>query len=368
MPTAAIALADPLLDQSAAMSNRSTRSAMFSIARAGERLVAAGERGQVIYSDDCAAHWRQASVPVGVTLTALQFVNERLGWAVGHGGVVLATRDGGSTWERQLDGRQVAQLALQFAEKALKEASSALESDTTLNDYRRLALRDAERLVKEGPDKPLFALHFWTPQRGMVVGAFGLALSTTDGGASWQWMAGRISNPKGLHLYAIYARGDAAVIVGEQGLILRAPTPDGLFSKVPSPYEGSFFGVMPTDPGNDAELLLFGLRGNAFRGTGDGKSWVTVPTSGSSSLIAGVALASQDVLMFDANGQAQRWQQGISKARPVATSPVATVHAAVTACKGRVALAGARGVAVVDINSLDGSAGEAGRGTDGRPR
>ena len=360
MSTTAIALADPLLDQSAVISNRTTRSAMFSIARAGERLVAAGERGQVIYSDDCAAHWQQAAVPVGVTLTALQFIDERFGWAVGHGGVVLATRDGGTTWQRQLDGRQAAQLALQFAEKALEEASGAPAPDASLNDSRRLALRDAERLIKEGPDKPLFALHFWTSQRGMVVGAFGLALSTTDGGASWQWMGGYIPNAKGLHLYAIHARGNAVIIVGEQGLILHAPTADGPFSKVPSPYEGSFFGVIPTDPVNDAELLLFGLRGNAFRGAGDGKSWVTVPTGGTSSLVSGVAVASQDVLMFDANGQALRWQQSTSESRRVATSPVGTVHAAVAACKGRVALAGARGVAVVDLNSLDGSAAEAG--------
>ncbi len=350
--------ADRLLDRPAVASDLAMRSAMFSMARAGKRLVAAGERGQVIYSDDCAVHWRQAAVPVGVTLTALQFVDDRLGWAVGHGGVVLVTRDGGATWRRQLEGGQAAQLAMESAQRALQDAPAASEGNTAANESRRLALRDAERLVREGPDKPLFALHFWTPQRGMVIGAFGLALSTSDGGSSWQWMADRIPNPKGLHLYALHVRGDAVFIVGEQGLILQAPNAESPFSKVPSPYAGSFFGVMPTAPEGGAAILLYGLRGNAFRGAADGKSWVPVPTGGASSLISGLTVARQDLLLFDADGQVLRWQPGTSAARRVAASPVAAVHAAVTACEGHIALAGARGVAVVDMNNFNGATGQ----------
>ena len=160
-----VAAADSALSRPAVISDRAVRSAMFSMARLGHRLVAAGERGQVIYSDDCAANWRQAEVPVGVTLTGLHFIDERLGWAVGHGGVVLATRDGGATWKRQLEGGQIAQLALQSAQRALNTNPGSVPGEVAANDPRRLALRDAERLVKEGADKPLFALHFWTPQR-----------------------------------------------------------------------------------------------------------------------------------------------------------------------------------------------------------
>jgi photosystem II stability/assembly factor-like uncharacterized protein len=59
------------------------------IARAGKRLVAVGERGIVVLSDDDGATWRQASVPVSVTLAAVQFPTPTQGWVVGHYGVVL---------------------------------------------------------------------------------------------------------------------------------------------------------------------------------------------------------------------------------------------------------------------------------------
>ena len=348
---------DALLERPALTSKKARSSLMLDIARAGNRLVAAGEKGQVIFSDDCGAEWRQASVPVSVTITALQFVDSRLGWAVGHSGVVLATRDGGATWTRQLDGSQAAQLALKSAQKSQDAVRISSQAATSKNAANQLALRDAERLVAEGSDKPFFSLHFWTPQKGMVIGAFGLALSTADGGLTWEWMGDRIPNPKGLHLYALHARGDDAFIVGEQGFIAHAPTADGIFEKVSSPYAGSFFGAMPTVPGKDGDLILYGLRGNAFRG--DGKAWSALDTGGTSSVVSGLVLGDKDILLFNADSQVLRWQAGATAARKVATSPVATVHAAVLACDGRVALAGARGVAVVDVNSFGGTTAKA---------
>ncbi|MEP6505589.1 MAG: glycosyl hydrolase, partial [Betaproteobacteria bacterium] len=48
--------------------------AMLALARAGSRIVAAGERGLVLHSDDGGRAWTQAHVPVQVSLTALRFV------------------------------------------------------------------------------------------------------------------------------------------------------------------------------------------------------------------------------------------------------------------------------------------------------
>ena len=68
--------------------------------------LAVGERGIVLLSDDSGMTWRQARVPVSVSLTAVQFVDAEQGWAVGHLGVVLHTEDGGETWHKQLDGER----------------------------------------------------------------------------------------------------------------------------------------------------------------------------------------------------------------------------------------------------------------------
>ena len=90
---------------------------MLAITRAGARLVAVGERGSILLSDDSGVSWRQAKVPVSVTLTAVQFPNAKAGWAVGHLGVVLHSADGGETWAKQLDGREAASLVLEAAKK-----------------------------------------------------------------------------------------------------------------------------------------------------------------------------------------------------------------------------------------------------------
>jgi len=66
------------LEKPALQTPRAQKAAMLAIARAGNRLVAAGERGIVLLSDDGGATWRQASVPVQVTLTTMRFVDPQI--------------------------------------------------------------------------------------------------------------------------------------------------------------------------------------------------------------------------------------------------------------------------------------------------
>lgn len=175
-------------------------------AQAGPRLVAVGERGLVVLYDDQGRHWRQVPVPVSVGLTAIRFVDAQYGWIVGHGGVVLASRDGGQTWVVQLDGRGA-------AERVRQEAQAS-------GDARQIA--EAERLVADGPDKPLLDLYFFDRLHGLVVGAYNLALTTEDGGHTWQSIGRRLDNPRALHLYSVRARDNELLIAGEQGLVLRS--------------------------------------------------------------------------------------------------------------------------------------------------
>jgi photosystem II stability/assembly factor-like uncharacterized protein len=103
-------------------------SAMLAVARTGKRLVAAGERGIVLLSDDGGNSWHQAQVPVSTTLTALQFVDPRNGWAVGHLGVVLQTTDAGATWTLQLDGQRAAALAVNGAQNGGTASAGAQQA------------------------------------------------------------------------------------------------------------------------------------------------------------------------------------------------------------------------------------------------
>ena len=84
-----------VLDTPAQRTPLASKSLLNGIARAGTRLVAVGQRGHIVVSTDGGANWKQSAVPVSSDLTAVYFVDEKRGWAVGHDGVVLHTDDGG---------------------------------------------------------------------------------------------------------------------------------------------------------------------------------------------------------------------------------------------------------------------------------
>lgn len=259
------------------------RAWLLGVARAGSRLIAVGEHGVVVLSDDHGRRWRQATtVPVDATLTAVRFADAQVGWAVGHLGVVLHTRDGGEHWTRQMDGVALAPLAMAHARASGRSDDQA----------------DARRLADDGPDKPLLDLLVDDAQRLTVIGAFNLALRSVDGGSNWQVVSHRFHNPGNLHLYGIARGPSGAFAVGEQALLLRQTGDD--FKPLKSPYDGSLFGVLPTGPDS---LLIHGLRGHAYVSFDGGASWSAAQLPGSgASLNGALHLSDGRVLLCDQAG------------------------------------------------------------------
>lgn len=256
------------LDTPAMQAPQAKSAVLLDLARAGARLVAVGERGIVLLSDDHGVSWRQATVPVSVSLTAVQFVDALTGWAVGHAGVVLVTHDGGEHWVVQLDGLRAAQLELVSARQQLPSA----------NDQVAAAARvqTAERLASEGADKPFLAVQFVDDRHGLIVGAYGLAFRTDDGGTTWHSIMGDIDNPMGAHLSAITQQGQHWFLAGEQGYLARSDDAGHSFTPLDSPYTGSFF---TAQTGDNGVLLVAGLKGNAFVSSDLGQSFQPAPVS-----------------------------------------------------------------------------------------
>lgn len=279
------ALVPPALERPALAVRAPDRVVLLAGAAAGTRLVAVGEHGVVALSDDQGARWRQArAVPTSVTLTAVAFADARQGWAVGHAGMILRTQDGGETWTRQADGRNLAQAAVAAASKPGAPAQRA----------------SAQRLLDEGPDKPLLDLHFLDAQRGFAVGAYGLFFETDDGGTTWRSAMERLDNPKGLHLYAIRSDGDTLYIAGEQGLLLRSDDRGASFRRLASPYAGSWFTLAVPRPG---AVIAAGLRGNAFASFDRGVGWTKMEGGASASIVSAVPGANGDVVLANQAGQ-----------------------------------------------------------------
>jgi photosystem II stability/assembly factor-like uncharacterized protein len=72
--------------------------ALNGLSISGPRAVAVGANGLIWRSADSGATWSQVSAPANATLNSIGFASDALqfGWAVGNGGALLVTDDGGA--------------------------------------------------------------------------------------------------------------------------------------------------------------------------------------------------------------------------------------------------------------------------------
>jgi photosystem II stability/assembly factor-like uncharacterized protein len=239
MPQAAAGNATGSAQKPATIVAMPTTAPLLGAARAGQRVVAVGEHGVVVLSDDDGRHWRQArSVPSQALLTSVYFIDDRQGWIAGHDGVVLHTTDGGETWTLQredLDG-----------------------------------------------DKPLFSIYFKDAQHGFAVGLFGTAVQTADGGATWTPLSIETGDETDHHLYAIFGSPASGLYVaGESGLICRSADGGASWTTIKTSNPGSFWAGAVL---KDGTVLAAGQRGHLFVSHDQGATWDELPSGTEQSL------------------------------------------------------------------------------------
>lgn len=295
----AFAIVDALED-SAPRTERAVKGLLLDIVQVDKRLITVGERGHILYSNDQGNTWQQANVPVRVTLTAITFSTANLGWAVGHDGVILATRDGGVNWIKQFDGYQ----ANKLIENELKRLLALSDEQRTKQriDYSveqlNYLLEDAELFTDEGASRPFLEVLFVDEQTGMAVGAYGMIFRTEDGGENWQPLVTNLSNPDNFHLNTLIKSRDTLYIAGEAGSLYRSDDKGLSWVILPSPYEGPFFGmsVSYTTTGTEG-IIVYGLRGNAFISTNQGQKWSRLNIGSDTSILGSVAMTSEFILL-----------------------------------------------------------------------
>lgn len=294
---------DPL-DVPAISQKRLTQKPLMALARPGASNVAVGMRGLIIRSDDQGQSWTQASVPVQSDLLAVQFATEQQGWAVGHDGVVLHSEDGGRRWSKQLDGRLAAQSLSDYYQKRIDAGESSLQPYV-----EQLAMN-----FQAGPSLPFLGVWFDDPENGYAVGAFGMLISTRDGGKTWQPALEQIDNPESLHLNAIARLGSHLYIAAERGHVFRLNPHTQRFEALDTGYAGGLFGIA----GNDQQLLVYGLGGKAFISHDQGGRWQAVENASSATLTGGTYMPEQGrFVLVSKSGQILSLESGSSTLKPL---------------------------------------------------
>lgn len=192
------------------------------------KLLAVGERGHILISMDNAKSWQQQEVPTQSTLTSVYFINEKIGWVVGHDAVILKTIDGGFTWQQ----------------------------------------------VYSAPEEQLPLLDIWfkDKNKGIAIGAYGYYLETEDGGITWN---SRYISEDDFHLNAIDVTKDGCLyIAAEAGNAYRSSDVGKTWETMVLPYEGSFFTVKALDCNT---VYVAGLRGNLYKSSDAGRTWKKIP-------------------------------------------------------------------------------------------
>jgi len=226
---------------------------LLSVTSIGDELLAVGEHGHVLKSDNHGESWRQINnVPVNILLTKVFSVNQ-LVWAVGHDATVIHSGDAGETWE------------IQFY--------------------------DPERQL------PLLSVYFIDELHGFAIGAYGTILTTLDGGKNWQDEL--IHDELDYHLNDITLANDGNLyIAGEAGYGFISSDQGQSWEAIELPYPGSMFGVVSLQN----EVLMFGLRGHVLSSQDQGQSWQSIPNKNLSSLLGGDQIDNQSAVFAGANG------------------------------------------------------------------
>lgn len=333
------------LERSAQFTPYAERAVLVAVTAIANRLVAVGERGIVLLSDDNGVSWRQAKVPVSVTLTSVQFVDAKEGWAVGHGGVLLHSQDGGETWDKQLDGIELAQMLFRASKDRLQSKDGAPD------DIER-QVKAAELMVSDGPDKPFLDVNFVNRSTGYIIGAYNLFLRTDDGGQTWLPWQSHIDNPTALHLYSIGGSGSSLYIAGEQGSMFRSEDAGDKFFAVQTPYEGSYFDVLVYS--ND-HLIVSGLRGSAYRSDDSGAAWTSVDIPSSASITGSVQLKDGTFVLVNQSGQLLLSRDKGNSFQLAPLKQLFPLAGITQSADGSLVVVGMRGVTRISLSSVVGS-------------
>lgn len=301
-------------------------SLLLDLAVAGGRLVAVGERGHVLLSDDKGDTWRQAkTVPTRAMLTAVYFADAEYGWAVGHDETILNTADGGETWTRS-----------HFAPEA---------------------------------QQPLLDVWFANRVSGIAVGAYGAYFTTNDGGRTWAGAKFAAPPTKGAthdgeaapeegdlppeyHLNRIVGVGNRLYVAAEGGQLYRSDDRGAHWRALPSPYEGSFFGLVPI---RGEGLLAFGLRGNLFRSADGGETWSKLESHTTAMLTDGIAMNDLRVVIGGLAGVLLVSGDAGETFRLVQQEDRKGVSALLPGQAGKVIVAGEGGVRTIELDAAAGA-------------
>lgn len=140
-----------------------------------------GLDGIVLATSDGGTTWEQQKSGTDVNLCDVSFVGPQVGWIVGRTGIILHTKDGGKTWVNQQSPAPHHLFAVTFIDA---------QHGWAVGDYGTIVhTRDGGTTwinQGSGEDRIYNDISFTDRSNGWLVGEYGLIYRTHDGGRNWE--------------------------------------------------------------------------------------------------------------------------------------------------------------------------------------
>jgi photosystem II stability/assembly factor-like uncharacterized protein len=250
-------------------------------------FVLLGYRSTMSRSNDGGQTWKKLNQPTKRNLTRLAFLDGKVGWGVGHEGIIYKTENGGDAWTEQQSGTKNAlfDLAVTGPQSvwAIGDVSTVLHTTDGGNTWSAHQKSDGtpgleissigvrEDMTLAISDPIFYGVSCVDDNTCFVVGEFGQIRMTTDGGKTWGAGHGSLLGGKAMYrdvmamptFLCVKARdAQHAVAVGTYGAI--ASTSDGQkWVWDQSPVGGPLYDIR-TLP--DGDYLIVGASGVVLRG------------------------------------------------------------------------------------------------------
>jgi photosystem II stability/assembly factor-like uncharacterized protein len=278
------------------------------LTQVGKRIVAVGELGRILYSEDEGKSWTDAKVTPQreSPLTQVAFFNDMDGVAVGNDGWILRTADGGRNWQ--------------------------------------------ETRFDTGRSEPLLGI--WGLPKGpvYVFGSFGRFFVSQDLGKTWQ---ARSVVAEERHLNGVAGDADGRMmLVGEQGIVMRSSDGGTTWETLPKFYKGSFFGVIRL---NAEEWIVYGMRGNTFYSRDFGATWQQSQMPLQMSMFGHMVREDGSIVMVGAGGAIVESHDRGTSFVPVQTGGIASYTSIIQLHGDHMMIAGEAGIHELTIAAQRGS-------------
>jgi photosystem II stability/assembly factor-like uncharacterized protein len=242
-----------------------------------------GYRSALARSDDGGKTWKKLTPPTHRNLTRLAFLDGKLGWGVGHEGIVFKTENSGESWTEQKSDTKNPLFDLSITGPqsvwAIGDQSTVIHTADGGNTWSVQKVEISMIGVREDMtlavgDPIFYGVSCVDDNTCFVVGEFGQVRMTTDGGKTWgAGHGGLLGAARGKTIYrdvmsmpsflCVRARdAQHAVAVGTYGAI--ASTSDGVnWTWNQSPVGAPLYDIRALP---DGDYLIVGASGTVIRG------------------------------------------------------------------------------------------------------